>query len=111
MRMISRRSTGLGMLVVVAATAQLTGAPFRKGAVPPVQAKNGYAPFSLTVDSIMRGPKLVGYPPTAPRWSDDSSRLYLESRRPEHEDAGTSRVGRGRSRPRKHAGEPRPSAA
>ena len=33
------------------------------------------SPFSLTVDSIMRGPKLVGFPPTGLRWSGDSSRL------------------------------------
>jgi dipeptidyl aminopeptidase/acylaminoacyl peptidase len=31
----------------------------------------------LTVDSIMRGPKLVGTAPTAIRWSIDSSRLYF----------------------------------
>jgi hypothetical protein len=31
----------------------------------------------LTVDSIMRGPKLVGTPPTAIRWSKDSSKLYF----------------------------------
>src|SRR5947199_10805847 len=40
------------------------------------------APFSLSVDSIMRGPKLVGYPPTGLRWSGDSARLYFEWRRP-----------------------------
>src|SRR5436305_6077830 len=31
-------------------------------------------PFELTVDSIMRGPKLVGYPQTGLRWSGDSTR-------------------------------------
>jgi dipeptidyl aminopeptidase/acylaminoacyl peptidase len=31
----------------------------------------------LTVDSIMRGPKLVGNPPSAIRWSKDSSRIYF----------------------------------
>src|SRR5947209_15633519 len=35
-------------------------------------------PFELTVDSIMRGPKLVGYPQTGLRWSGDSARLYLD---------------------------------
>ena len=31
----------------------------------------------LTVDSIMRGPKLVGSPPGAVRWARDSSKLYF----------------------------------
>src|SRR5262245_6765219 len=32
-------------------------------------------PFTLSVDSIMQGPKLVGYPPSGLRWSGDSQRL------------------------------------
>src|SRR5438270_4189601 len=47
------------------------------------------SPFSLTVDSIMRGPKLVGYPQTGLRWSGDSARLYFEWRRPGDEEAAT----------------------
>ena len=34
-------------------------------------------PFALTVDSIMRGPRLVGYPPTGVYWSQDSQRIYF----------------------------------
>src|SRR5258705_7348836 len=34
-------------------------------------------PFELTVDSIMRGPRLVGYPPTGVYWSRDSQRVYF----------------------------------
>ncbi len=34
-------------------------------------------PFELTVDSIMRGPRLVGYPPTGLYWSQDSQRVYF----------------------------------
>src|ERR1043166_2256312 len=34
-------------------------------------------PFALTVDSIMRGPRLVGYPPTGVYWSQDSQRVYF----------------------------------
>lgn len=34
-------------------------------------------PFDLTVDSIMRGPRLVGYPPTGMYWSQDSQKLYF----------------------------------
>src|SRR5262249_9260133 len=33
--------------------------------------------FELTVDSIMRGPRLVGYPPTNVYWSQDSQRIYF----------------------------------
>src|SRR5439155_1689257 len=46
-------------------------------------------PFPLTVDSIMRGPKLVGYPQTGLRWSGDSSRLYFEWRRPGDDEPAT----------------------
>jgi dipeptidyl aminopeptidase/acylaminoacyl peptidase len=34
-------------------------------------------PFELTVDSIMRGPRLVGYPPTGVFWSQDSQKVYF----------------------------------
>ena len=34
--------------------------------------------FTLTVDSIMRGPALVGYPPDQVRWSGDSQRVYFQ---------------------------------
>jgi dipeptidyl aminopeptidase/acylaminoacyl peptidase len=33
--------------------------------------------FDLSVDSIMRGPRLVGYPPTNVYWSQDSQRVYF----------------------------------
>jgi len=35
------------------------------------------AKFDLTIDSIMRGPRLVGYPPTGVYWSQDSQRVYF----------------------------------
>ena len=34
-------------------------------------------PLELTVDSIMRGPRLHGYPPTGVYWSQDSQRVYF----------------------------------
>jgi len=40
-------------------------------------------PLDLTVDSIMRGPRLVGYPPTAVYWSQDSQRIYFRWKRPD----------------------------
>jgi dipeptidyl aminopeptidase/acylaminoacyl peptidase len=67
-------------------------------------------PFELTVDSIMRGPKLVGYPPTGLRWSGDSARLYFEWRRPGDDEAATYVVGRDGGQPRKLTDEERRSA-
>jgi len=64
----------LAAVALTAGTAQLAGAP---------------AAFPLTVDSIMRGPKLVGYPPTGLRWAGDSSRLFFEWRRPGEDEAST----------------------
>jgi hypothetical protein len=34
--------------------------------------------FALTIDSIMRGPELVGYEPTGVRWSHDSRTVYFQ---------------------------------
>jgi dipeptidyl aminopeptidase/acylaminoacyl peptidase len=51
--------------------------------------------FDLTIDGIMRGPKLVGYPPNGLRWSGDSSRLYFEWRHPGEDEASTWVVSHG----------------
>src|SRR6266699_1967361 len=40
-------------------------------------------PFELTVDSIMRGPRLVGYPPSGVYWSQDSQRVYFRWKQPD----------------------------
>jgi dipeptidyl aminopeptidase/acylaminoacyl peptidase len=37
--------------------------------------------FELTVDSVMRGPDLVGYEPTRVYWSQDSRRVYFRWKR------------------------------
>src|SRR5919205_694727 len=37
--------------------------------------------FELTVDSIMRGPDLAGYPPTGVYWSQDGRRVYFRWKR------------------------------
>lgn len=50
--------------------------------------------FALTVDSIMRGPDLVGHAPDGLRWSADSQKLYFEWRKPGEDDATTYVVGR-----------------
>src|SRR5215210_6102805 len=38
-------------------------------------------PFELTVDSIMRGPDLVGHTPTGVYWSQDSGRVFFRWKR------------------------------
>ena len=57
--------------------------------------------FPLTVDSIMRGPALVGYPPSGLRWSGDSSKLYFEWRHAGEDEASTYVVGRNGGEPRR----------
>src|SRR3954468_10982589 len=60
--------------------------------------------FALTIDNIMRGPGLVGYEPTAPRWSGDNQRIFFEWKQasdPEAKPLDTYVVGRDGSPPRK----------
>src|SRR5436190_16126979 len=45
------------------------------------QAASPAKPFELTIDNIMRGPDLVGYEPTAVRWSRDSQTIYFSWKR------------------------------
>jgi dipeptidyl aminopeptidase/acylaminoacyl peptidase len=68
------------------------------------------AKFRLTVDSIMRGPDLVGYPPDGLRWSADSQKLYFEWRRPGEEEASTYVVNRDGGTPTKLTDEQKKSA-
>jgi dipeptidyl aminopeptidase/acylaminoacyl peptidase len=63
------------------------------------------ARLELTVDSIMRGPDLVGYPPTGLRWSADAQTLYFEWRKPAEDKAATYAVGRDGSGLRKLSAE------
>ncbi len=110
-----RLRIAFGVLACTAATAHIAGAPLRKGAVPlfqhdPAKTTTSSGPFSLTVDSIMRGPKLVGYPPTGLRWAGDSSRLYFEWRRPADEEVSTWVVDRNGGDPRKLSDDERRNA-
>ena len=82
-------------MALVAGTGPLTGAP---------------APFPLTVDSIMRGPTLVGYPPGGLRWAGDSSKLYFDWRRAGEDEASTWVVGRDGGALRKLSDDERRSA-
>jgi len=94
MRTVARFG-GIASLTIVLTTANLGGSQAARRA--PAQA----ARFALTVDSIMRGPKLVGYAPTGLRWSGDSARLYFEWRRPGDDEASTWVVARDGGEPRK----------
>ena len=87
------RTLPLAMMVflaVSAAVAQQSGMP----APQPVR-------MALTVDSIMRGPALVGYPPSGLRWSGDSRELYFEWRKPGETEASTYVLTQSTTVPRK----------
>ncbi len=60
-------------------------------AAPPSAARPAAAsrPFELSVDSIMRGPEIVGYPPTSLRWAGDGSRLYFEWQARDEDESAT----------------------
>src|SRR5258708_38885556 len=92
-----RVSSSAVVLTLVAVTAHLAGAPSPAMA----RAAKTAGGFELTVDSIMRGPKLVGYPPTGLRWSGDSSFLYFEWRQSGDDDTSTWVVAREGGQPRK----------
>lgn len=47
------------------------------------------AKFDLSVDSIMRGPTLVGYPPDSVRWAGDSKDFWFEWRQPGDTETST----------------------
>jgi dipeptidyl aminopeptidase/acylaminoacyl peptidase len=55
----------------------------------------------MTVDSIMRGPDLVGYAPSSLRWSGDSTKLYFSWRKPGEEESSTYVVGKDGGEPKK----------
>jgi dipeptidyl aminopeptidase/acylaminoacyl peptidase len=81
---------------------------FAGPAAAPTGAQRQAAPaakFPLTVDGIMRGPDLVGWPPTALRWSGDSRNLYFDWRRPGETEASTYVVPRDGGEPRRLSDE------
>ena len=55
------------------------------GAAPP-------PPFELSVASIMRGPRLVGYAPDSLRWAGDSREFWFEWRKPGDTEPSTWRA-------------------
>ena len=75
-----------------------------------VAAQQAPSRFALTVDSIMRGPALVGYPPSDLRWSGDSKEVYFEWRMPNEDEAATWVVGRDGGTPRRLTDDERKNA-
>jgi hypothetical protein len=91
---------------VVIATALLFSSPVATSPQPSTGRAKPAAPgvasrFDLTVDRIMSGPDLVGFPPSGLRWSADSQQLYFEWRKPGEREASTYVVARGGGDPRK----------
>lgn len=80
------------------------------GATLAAQPGAGTTAFPLTVDSIMRGPDLVGYPPDNLRWSGDSQRLYFDWRKPGDDIASTWVVARAGGEPRRLSDDERLTA-
>src|SRR5436309_14190116 len=103
MHSLSRVAVRVVAFALMLGNVQLGGSAAQRAAAK----TNG---FELTVDSIMRGPKLVGYPPSGLRWSGDSARLYFEWRRPGEDEASTWVVNRDGSQLRKLSDEERRSA-
>ena len=69
---------------------------------PPAPAQAGTpARMTLTVDSIMRGPDLVGYPPSGLRWSGDARDLFFEWRRPGEKEPATYVLSQNTTAPRR----------
>src|SRR5579884_3879291 len=54
---------------------------FGAGGLAPAQQQTAHR-FALTIDSIMRGPALIGYEPSEVRWSGDTERVYFRWKQP-----------------------------
>ncbi len=80
--------------LVLALSAQQPAPPTAGVAAPPAR-------LALTVDSIMRGPDLVGYPPTGLRWSGDSRDLFFEWRKPGEKESATYVLSQNTTTPRR----------
>jgi len=63
-------------------------------AAPATTAAAKPTPFTLTIDNIMRGQKLIGSAPTAVRWAADSSKIYFSWQKPAEDRANTWSVNR-----------------
>jgi dipeptidyl aminopeptidase/acylaminoacyl peptidase len=97
---MNRFSVGMAAAFLAALTVSSPSAQSPAPAKPNAEAKPA-ARVEMTVDSIMRGPDLVGYPPSSLRWSGDSTKLYFSWRKPGEEEASTYVVGKDGGEPKK----------
>src|ERR1043166_7086456 len=70
-RNVRRLTAGLLLITLVSLAAQQS------------RVHSQSKPFELTADSIMRGPRPVGYPPSVVYCSQDSQRIYFRWKRPD----------------------------
>ena len=97
---MNRFSVGLAAAFLAALSISSPSAQSTRSKVPAVGPARS-APVAMTVDSIMRGPDLVGYPPSGLRWSGDSTKLYFDWRKPGEEEPATYVVDRSGGEPRR----------
>lgn len=100
---MKRFSVGLAAALLAVLPISSPSAQSKSPVAAAAPARN--APVEMTVDSIMRGPDLVGYPPSGLRWSGDSTKLYFQWRKPGEEQASTYVVDRSGREPRKLSDE------
>jgi hypothetical protein len=89
------RFRAVALTILLLGPAAMTGGAQRQSPEPPA------AKGQLTIDTIMRGPDLVGWPPSALRWSADSQQLYFSWRKPGEKEESTYVVDRDGGEPRK----------
>ena len=94
------RSFGAGLLTIFVSAAFVAPAGAQRPSPAPAPTR-----LQLTVDSIMRGPELVGWPPTELRWSPDSQQLYFSWRKPGDKASALYVVGRDGGLPRRLSDE------
>src|SRR6185369_1677193 len=71
------------LIIAILCMASLHAPQFTFAQKQSKQSTTPAKPFELSVDSIMRGPRLVGYPPTGVYWSRDSQRIYFRWKQPD----------------------------
>jgi hypothetical protein len=91
---------GFALAIALLVGPSVAGIPAQKSSASGSDSRTSNR-FDLTVDSIMPGPDLVGYPPTGLRWSADSQNLFFEWRKPGETASSTYVVGRDGGEPRK----------
>jgi hypothetical protein len=92
----------MNKLLLIVIFCSLGGTAYtQQGSSPQTPSPKAQTPFALTVDSIMRGPELVGNPPNNLRWSGDSQELYFEWLIPKDDQPSTWVVARAGGSPRR----------